>query len=341
MSAAPASPLHHDALVIDVHTHAPRFVPQPLRSLYRFVNRRTVPPELGYDVLRAAGVDTVVGKAVGDPIVTRLYRGPAWPALLAQLRQLVAEIGSVGGEIVLDGAGVHRARAAGRPGLLLGVEGLDAAGEDLDRIDELHALGVRVIVPVHLGDNQIGTTALPWQRYLGPIPVRRRQRPGLTPYGHAVIERMNRLGMVIDTSHADPATTFDIVDVSGHPVVASHSGARACQDFARYLSDDEAVAIAGTGGVIGLWPYFHRGHGVPSVAALVGHVRHLAELIGPHHLCIGTDMNGVPGLMAGYRGEMDFPVLISALSQAGLAEIDVRAVLGGNFLRVLHTVTGS
>jgi membrane dipeptidase len=80
---------------------------------------------------------------------------------------------------------------------------------------------------------------------------------------------------------------------------------------------------------------------MPSVSAFVGHVRHLADVIGPEHLCIGTDMNGVPGLMAGYRGEMDFPVLTSALSRAGLADVDVRGILGGNFLRVLDAVTGA
>jgi microsomal dipeptidase-like Zn-dependent dipeptidase len=330
-----------DSLVVDVHTHGPHFVPQPFRGLYRLINRRTMPAEVGFDALRAAGVDAVVGKAVGDPVVTRWYRGPAWSAVVAQLRQLEGEIRSAGGDVVVDSAGMRRSHAEGRPALVLGVEGLDAAGEDLARIDDLYALGVRVVVPVHLGDNQIGTTALPWQRYLGPIPVLRRPRPGLTPFGHAVIERMNQLGIVVDVSHADHATTLDIVGASRQPVIASHSGSRACHDFARYLHDDEAVAIAGTGGVIGLWPYFHRGHGLASVSALVGQVRHLAELIGPEHLCIGTDMNGVPGLMPGYRGEMDFPVLTSALSEAGLADADIRAVLGGNFLRVVDAVAGT
>jgi microsomal dipeptidase-like Zn-dependent dipeptidase len=340
MAGLPAD-LHRETLVVDVHAHGPHFVPQPFRSLYRLANRRTMPADVGFDGLRAAGVDAVVGNAVGDPVVTRWYRGSAWSGVLTQIGQLVTEIRAVGGDVELGGAGVSRAYALGRPGLVLGVEGLDAADEDLARIDKLHALGVRVIVPVHLGDNQIGTTSLPWQRYLGPIPVRRRFKPGLTPFGHSAVERMNQLGIIVDVSHADQATTLDVVSTSRQPVIASHSGARACHDFARYLSDDEAVAIAGTGGVIGLWPYFYRRHGMASVSALVDQVRHLAELIGPDHLCIGTDMNGVPGLMPGYRGVIDFDVLTSAVWQAGLAESDVRAVLGGNFLRVLHSVTGA
>jgi membrane dipeptidase len=152
---------------------------------------------------------------------------------------------------------------------------------------------------------------------------------------------MNEIGMVIDVSHADRRTTLDVAGASRHPIVASHSGARACQDFARYLSDEEALAIAGTGGIIGLWPYFHRGRGVASVRELAAHTRHLATLVGAAHLCIGTDMNGVPGLMAGYRGEMDFPVLTEVLSEAGLSDTEVRLVVGENFVRVLRAVAGS
>ena len=341
MDAPPARRIHADALVVDVHAHGPRFVPQPFRAMYRFVNRRTMPPDLGFDVLGAGGVDAVVAKAVGDPIVTRLYRGDPWRAVLAQIDQLVLEIRGLGGAVVVDGAGVCAARAAGVASLILGVEGADAIGSDLDRIDELHRLGVRMMVLVHLGDNQIGTTAMPWQSYVGSVPVGRRRPSGLTPFGRSVVQRMNEIGMVIDVSHADRRTTLDIAGVSRHPIVASHSGARACQDFARYLSDEEVVAIAGTGGIIGLWPYFHRGRGVASVRELAAHTRHLAELVGAAHLCIGTDMNGVPGLMAGYRGEMDFPVLTEALSEAGLSDAEVRPVLGENFVRVLRAVAGS
>jgi microsomal dipeptidase-like Zn-dependent dipeptidase len=157
-----ADALHADALVVDVHAHGPRFVPQPFRALYRFVNRATMPPDAGFDVLRAAGVDMVVAKAVGDPVVTRWYRGGPWVAVLAQIDQLVDEIESVGGEVVVDRAGLRAARARARPGLVLGVEGADAIGHDLARVDHLYRLGVRMIVLVHLGDNQVGTTALPW-----------------------------------------------------------------------------------------------------------------------------------------------------------------------------------
>jgi microsomal dipeptidase-like Zn-dependent dipeptidase len=91
---------------------------------------------------------------------------------------------------------------------------------------------------------------------------------------------------------------------------------------------------------VGLWPYRHRGRGMADVHALVDHARHVASLVGPGHLCLGTDMNGVPGVMGGYRDERDLPVVTDALLANGFSEGDVRGILGGNVARVLAEVTG-
>ena len=180
---------------------------------------------------------------------------------------------------------------------------------------------------------------MPWQRYLGPLPGARRP-PGLTDFGRRVIERMENLGIVVDVAHADRSTAMDIVGASTHPVIASHTGARACQDFARYLRDDEAVAIARTGGVIGLWPYRHRKQGVANPAEFEAHAWHLAGVVGPEHLCIGTDMNGVPGVMEGFHGERDFHRLTEILASLRLSESERSGIAGDNLVRVLATVMG-
>ena len=336
--------LHRDALVVDTHVHGPHFVPQPWRAAYRLINQRTMPADASFDVLAAAGVDAVVGKAVGDPVVTRWYRGGPWRAVCSQLDQLRTAIGAVGGAVATDAAGVRAAHGAGRPALILGLEGADCVGDDIGRVDQLHELGVRVVVPVHLGDNQLGSTCLPWQRYVGPLPVRPRRAPGLTEFGRAAVGRMFELGIVVDVSHCDSETLRDIVGVAagasaGRPVIASHSGARACQDFPRFVTDEEARLIAGTGGVIGLWPYRFRQTGIADMPALIAHARHLADVVGPEHLCLGTDMNGVPGTMAGYRGETDLPLVTAALLAGGFSENEVRGILGLNFMTVLSRST--
>lgn len=291
-----------------------------------------MPSDVALRDLRAADVDAVLAKAVGDPVVTRWYRGGAWKAVLTQLDGLRAQAAEAGAAVVTSGDEV---RAAEGLVVLLGLEGADAIGDDLDRVDRLHELGVRVVGPIHLGDNQFGTTSLPWQRYVGPLPVRRRHQPGLSPLGGALVDRLQKRGLLVDLAHADAETLFAVVDRATRPVVSTHTGARALQDFPRYLSDDEARAIAGTGGVIGLWPYRHRGKGLRDVDDFVAHARHLAEVIGIEHLCIGTDMNGVPGLMDGYRGERDLPRLADALSHAGFTDPEVAGIMGANFLRAL------
>lgn len=325
--------LHQRALVVDTHTHAVGFIPQPFRAAYRLINRTTMPPDEPFSVLEGAGVDAVVAKAVGDPAVTRWYRGGAWAAVE---RQLDAVVQQIGGRVARTAADVRAAHGAA-PVAILGVEGGDAIGHDVDRVDAWAERGVRVVTVVHLADNQIGSTCMPWQQYVsGAIPLRRKVEEGLSPFGGRVVDRMNERGIVIDLAHADACTVADVVHRTTAPVVATHSGARALQDFPRYLDDDALRAIAGTGGVIGLWPYSHRGRGVRDTAELVAHARHVADVVGAEHLCIGTDMNGVPGLMSGYRGEADLPVVTDALLAAGFTEPDVEGILGRNFLRVLE-----
>jgi len=333
-----ADRLHRDSFVLDLHTHGPGFVPRPFRAVWRGVTVRA-PAEVGFDVLPRAGVDAAVAKAVGDPIVTRWYVGRSpWEAVEAQLSLIERQAAEAGAVIARSLDDLTAARARGVPAVMLGVEGADAVGNEVDRIDAWHERGVRVIVLVHLRDNTLGTTCLPWQHYAGPVPVRRHASPGLSPTGARVVERMNRLGVMVDVAHADRATLLGVVDVATAPVVSSHSGARAVQDFARYLADDELRAIASTGGVVGLWPYRARRVGVHTIDDLIAHGRHIAGTIGPEHLAIGTDMNGVPAVMAGYEGESDLPKLTAALLDGGFDDREVEGILGANALRVLARV---
>ena len=77
---------------------------------------------------------------------------------------------------------------------------------------------------------------------------------GLTPFGHEVVRECNRLGIIIDLAHANTRTTMDVVAVSRHPVIFSHTGVKALYEGDRYLTDEEIRAIASNGGIIGIWP---------------------------------------------------------------------------------------
>ena len=338
MAALDGNRLHRESFVFDLHTHGPGFVPPPFRALWHALTVGA-PTEVGFDALREGGVDAVVAKAVGDPVVTRWYLGRSpWDAVEAQLARIERQGAEAGAVVVRSVEALTHARAQDAPSVMLGIEGADAVGDDIERIDTWYQRGVRMIGLVHMGDNTLGTTCLPWQRYAGPLPARRRPEPGLSALGAGVVERMNQLGMLVDVAHSDRATLLGTVAVATAPVVSSHTGARALQDFPRYLSDQELAAIASTGGVVGLWPFRTRRTGVRDIPELVGHARHIADTIGPEHLAIGTDMNGVPGVMAGYSGETDLPKVTCALLDAGFDQREVAGILGENTLRVLRQV---
>lgn len=324
------------AVVVDTHTHTTTFLPRLAATAYHSVLRGR-PPDMAIGDVRAGGVDAIVAKAVGDPIVTRWHLRSPFQAVQNQLTAIKEEAESAGGRLVGTAEGARDAATDGVLAVCLGVEGADCVGTDLTLLAKLFDDGVRVIVPVHLGDNQIGTTCLPWQKYVGPLPVR-RQDTGLTPFGVEFVRTANELGVVIDGSHADEPTLLGMVDHSSAPVICSHAGARAVSSFERYLSDDAIRAVAGTGGVIGLWPYFSRGKGTPTLDAVAAHARHIADLVGPEHICLGTDMNGVPGLAEGYRTERDVPLIAKQLSMAGFSAAEVDGIMGENFLRVLEAV---
>jgi microsomal dipeptidase-like Zn-dependent dipeptidase len=327
-----------EPLVVDTHTHTTTMLPRAAAAAYHSVIRGR-PPDVGLADVREGGVDAVVAKAVGDPIVTRWHLRSGSQAVRNQLSAIRDETARAGGRQVRTADEIRAVAADGSLAVLLGLEGADCIGTDLGLLSQLAADGVRVIVPVHLGDNQIGTTCLPWQKYVGPLPVR-RQDVGLTAFGVEVIKAMNELGVVIDGSHADEPTLSGMVEHSSAPVICSHAGARAVSSFDRYLSDDAIRAIAGTGGVIGLWPYYMRGKGTPTLDAVATHARHIADLVGAEHLCLGTDMNGVPGLAEGYRSEKDVPLIAKHLSTAGFSDAEVDGIMGENFLRVLKVVAG-
>jgi microsomal dipeptidase-like Zn-dependent dipeptidase len=325
-------------IVADTHVHTMDYLPRFASLVFRWAIRRTVPPPFFLDQLPLAGVDAVVANAVGDRVATAWWGRPPWRAIHKQLCRIRREAEGAHIELAMSAAQVWRAYESGYVSVILGLEGGDGIGRDLSRLDKLHEWGVRLLVPVHLRDNHIGTTRLPWQSYMRIPGIPRRRPRGLTEFGHAVIERMNSLGMIIDVSHSDTTTALDIAKRTRQPIVASHAGARRIEDFERFLDDGEIIAIAETGGLVGLWPYHYGGDGPRDLDALMRHARYIADLVGTAHLCIGTDLNGVPGTLTGFRRENDVRLIAEHLKSAGFAEDDLTGILGGNFMRVFERV---
>jgi microsomal dipeptidase-like Zn-dependent dipeptidase len=326
-------------LVIVAHGHGTHLLPRPVQAVRR-ATVRSHPADAPLSELAPAGVDALIVNAVGDRLVTR-WRWPAtpWAAVLQQLAEIRAEADAAGCQLATSTADIRAARDADRPAVLLGLEGADVVGDDPTRLATLHAAGVRVIGLVHFADNALGTISMSWNQRPSSADVRSgRRASGLTGRGAEVVAAMNALGVLIDVAHADRATALAVCDRTSAPVICSHTGARSLHDFPRYLGEDEARAVCATGGLIGLWPFRYRGKGIADPDDFARHAEHFANIVGIDHICIGTDMNGVPGLMAGYRGERDFSVLTKALRRIGLGDAEIAGIAGGNIARTLASV---
>ena len=325
-----------NALVFDIHVHDQSLFPAIFRSIYALVLRKSIPPFRSLGVCRVGGVDGAMVAPVGDGVIN--YKDPSRPNLkpvFKNLEKIMASIKSSGGTMVVTTDELIKAKKEGLLAFILALEGGNALGDDMDNLDALYSQGVRSVTLVHFGDNALGTVETSALDYW-KNGDRKKQTRGLTPLGETAVRRMNSLGMIIDLAHADRETIQDVARLSNRPVIASHTGARALSDFKRYIYDEEIKAIASTGGLIGLWPFFFWGKGMPDVGSFIDHARHIHKLVGEDHLAIGTDAHGIPGFMRGYYGTADALVLTQALFEAGFKEVQVRKILGLNFARVLR-----
>jgi membrane dipeptidase len=195
------------------------------------------------------------------------------------------------------------------------------------------ARGVRLFGLVHAHDNRLATSS-------GMRRTPRQLRHGLTDEGRALIERVHALGAMIDVSHSSDRTVQEVVEMArsaGAPVVATHSNARAVYAHARNLSDEQARAIASTGGVIGV--NFHSGYlGVSpraSIDDVVRHVRHFVRVVGAAHVAIGSDFEGGIRPPPGLEDVSGYQRLAGALLDAGMNREQVERIFAKNALRLL------
>src|SRR5690606_5655836 len=137
-------------------------------------------------------------------------------------------------------------REAGRLSAVIGIENAYSLGHDLARLDAAFARGARYVGLVHVGNNDVCTSSQPDAERGEEATA----RTGLTGFGREVVRRANRLGMMVDVSHASDACVRDVLAASRAPVIASHSSARALVDHPRNLPDDLLRAIAASGGVV-------------------------------------------------------------------------------------------
>ena len=160
---------------------------------------------------------------------------------------------------------------------------------------------------------------------------------GVSAFGADVIREMNRLGILVDLSHASERSFYDALDISQTPIVCSHSSARVLCDHPRNLTDDQLRALAAKGGVAQVTFYngFLRTDGQASILDAVAHLNHMVQVAGIEHVGIGTDFDGDGGV-PGLASAAELINFTRRLLRERYTEADLRLIWGGNFLRVME-----
>lgn len=242
-------------------------------------------------------------------------------------------------------ADIRRIRRAGKIASLMGIEGGHAIEDSLSALRLFHRLGIRYMTLTHTNTNNWADSA----GGIGNPPELRHG--GLSDFGKEVIREMNRLGMMVDISHVGDETFQDVIETTEAPVIASHSSCRALTNVPRNLTDDMLRALAKNGGVIMInfyngfinTDYAKPGDPAPTKSAqtatmdmLMAHFEHAIKIAGIDHVGIGSDFDGVDGLLPpGMEDVSKLPTITYELLKRGHSEAAVKKVLGENLLRVM------
>lgn len=219
------------------------------------------------------------------------------------------------------------------------IEGIEAAGADLDLLPVLHAAGLRTLGPVWSRPN-IFAHGVPFRFGFAPDIG-----PGLTDAGRELVRLCNRLKIMIDLSHMNDAGFWEVAKLSDAPLVASHSNAFAICPHSRNATDRQLDAIRDTGGLIGLNfgvkfldPEGRADTGL-DIAVMVRHIDYLVERVGLDHVGLGSDFDGT--LISRQIGDATgLPRLFAALKAAGYDDEALEKIAHGNWLAVLERTWG-
>ena len=223
---------------------------------------------------------------------------------------------------------LYENKRQGRKSIMLGIENGLALGGDLRNVSHFADRGVVYITLCHNGDNDLCDSARG-----------NNTHGGVSPFGAEVIGEMNRLGVMVDLSHAGEKSFYDALDISQTPIVCSHSSCRALCDHPRNLTDDQMRRLAAKGGVMQVTLYhgFLVSDGQATILDAMHHLEHAISIMGIDHVGLGTDFDGDGGIL-GLRDSSELLQFTRQLLSRRYSEDDIQKIWGGNFLRVMADI---
>ena len=319
------------SLAVDIHAHPSRFhranvgrIEAEEIARYRRSGIDVVVCNISTDTPYRGGYVTRDGRTIENGML-RAEPGESWAFTLDRLDRILQTSASGDALLVRTPEEALEAKRQGKLALIAALEGADGLEGELQHLRELARRGVSLVQLVHFRANEIGHIQT-WPYTPG----------GLTSFGKQVVSEANRLRMVIDLAHANPETIRDVLAVSSHPVIFSHTGAFSLKKLDRHLGDEEMRAIAEKGGVIGIWP---NGDALPKLADMLDHIDHVKKLVGVDHVGIGSDLRGMSKYTAGFGEEARFDAIAEGLAARGYSPGEVEKLMGENFVRVWKEVT--
>ena len=289
---------------------------------------------------RAAGFDHIsLNVGFGDDGIEQHLR------MIASFRHWLAERATYY-TLVRTVDDIESARNSGKLAVSFDIEGANAIGDQLSLIQLYHDLGVRWMLMAYNVPNRVGGGC-------------QADDGGLTPFGRSVLAEMERVGMQVCVSHTGHRTARDVFDAATQPVIFSHSNCAAVHTHPRNIPDDLIRACAATGGVVGINGVgIFLGRNDISSQAYARHVDHVVQLVGPAHVSVALDYVFDIGELEEHLAQMKatFPPdlgyelgarfvppeqieeIVAMLQAWGYRDDDLKALLGGNLLRLARTV---
>jgi len=344
-----------DHLVISLHDHC--FVaPKDLSGFLEF--RRWGREFTGYEGLAASGLDCVFDAMMDGTAMITSRAGWKWEDVIFDIGMRLSDIAHQDMvKLALTTDDIRAAKRDGRIAFVVSLEGAAMIENEVDRIDVLYGLGMRSLGIAYSEGNALGAGLKEPAHY------------GLTAFGRRAVKRMNQLGIAIDISHANDATSMDTIEASSQPVFITHAGARALWDTPRLKPDEVIRACAAKGGVIGIEAAPHttitRKTLTHSIASFMEHFEYCVDLVGVDHVAFGPDVlfGDHVGLHHALREALSlgaskgttpypevayvdgienpaeaFPNIVRWLVTHGYSDEDIAKVVGGNIMRVLDEV---
>ncbi|MGC4070050.1 MAG: membrane dipeptidase [Polyangiaceae bacterium] len=279
--------------------------------------------------LKAAGVTGAHWVITTNPFRTRRAR---LRALLANYDALRIELTRPESNAVLvrTAADFRAARAAGKHAAFLAIQGGNALSDpESSHVFPLEKL-FRVTL-VHLTHSDLGDSSF------ALLP----SRPGgLRPRGRELVQELECRRVLVDLAHASPRTFWNVVDAhdQSRPLIVSHTGFSKITPHWRNISDEQARAIADSGGLVGVLfhgPFLGEGPFGGSVRSIARHLAHGIATIGAKHMCIGSDWDGLIATPLDMPTCLELPRLVQALLDENITQNDIVRVLGQSFVEFL------